>query len=258
MHCIAVLVLDTPAPGLSNKYGDFGDQGIEMMKESSLADDYQFDKFTTIGDFQVPSLEDLRAGKYDALYLSGSRCDSFDDSKVWICQLVQYLKQILDLQKEDKDFQVKLIGVCFGHQIIARAAGLPVGRNPKGWEVGLTQVMFNDEFHKTIQTAENHFHVVEMHQDTVLIDRQSLLPEQWVIVGSTNKCFCQGLYWSDHVLTFQGHPEFTTDYSNRLIESRDRDGGLPKEVCQEAMQRNRQLTNDSLMLSSIIMRFISN
>jgi GMP synthase-like glutamine amidotransferase len=44
---------------------------------------------------------------------------------------------------------VRIIGVCFGHQIVGRALGLRVGRNDDGWEVsvlpiGLTE--FGAEF----------------------------------------------------------------------------------------------------------------
>jgi GMP synthase-like glutamine amidotransferase len=30
------------------------------------------------------------------------------------------------------------LGICFGHQIICRALGGEVGRNPNGWEIGPT------------------------------------------------------------------------------------------------------------------------
>ena len=36
--------------------------------------------------------------------------------------------------------RVRLIGVCFGHQIIGRALGVKVGRSDKGWEVAVVNV----------------------------------------------------------------------------------------------------------------------
>ena len=36
--------------------------------------------------------------------------------------------------------RVRMIGVCFGHQIIARAMGVTVGRNDDGWESAVNEV----------------------------------------------------------------------------------------------------------------------
>lgn len=36
--------------------------------------------------------------------------------------------------------RVRVIGVCFGHQIVARALGAKVGRNRRGWEASVTSV----------------------------------------------------------------------------------------------------------------------
>lgn len=36
--------------------------------------------------------------------------------------------------------RVRVIGVCFGHQVIGRALGVEVKRNEKGWEAGILPV----------------------------------------------------------------------------------------------------------------------
>lgn len=36
--------------------------------------------------------------------------------------------------------RIRIIGVCFGHQIVARAMGITVGRNPDGWEAAVHDV----------------------------------------------------------------------------------------------------------------------
>lgn len=56
--------------------------------------------------------------------------NSFDD-KSWILKLVDFTKKVL---AQDR---VRLIGVCFGHQIIGRAMGVKVGRSDKGWELAV-------------------------------------------------------------------------------------------------------------------------
>jgi GMP synthase-like glutamine amidotransferase len=48
----------------------------------------------------------------------------------WINQLVEFVSSIID-----KHPKVKIVGICFGHQIVARAMGGQVIKNPLGWEV---------------------------------------------------------------------------------------------------------------------------
>ncbi len=56
--------------------------------------------------------------------------DSFADTP-WINKLVDYVAKILSKTR------VRVIGVCFGHQIVGRALKAGVGRNPKGWEAAV-------------------------------------------------------------------------------------------------------------------------
>lgn len=58
---------------------------------------------------------------------------SFDNDP-WILRLVDFTKDVL---AQDR---VRLIGICFGHQIIGRALGVTVGRNTDGWEVSVCKV----------------------------------------------------------------------------------------------------------------------
>lgn len=65
--------------------------------------------------------------------------DSFA-STPWTTALVTFVEKVL------AQHRVKLIGVCFGHQIIGRAMGAKVGRNvSKGWEVSVTDVDLTTE-----------------------------------------------------------------------------------------------------------------
>lgn len=59
--------------------------------------------------------------------------NSFDDSP-WIKILVEYTASVL---AQDR---VRIIAVCFGHQIVGRAMGVKVGRNPDGWETAVHDV----------------------------------------------------------------------------------------------------------------------
>lgn len=64
--------------------------------------------------------------------------DSFADAP-WILKLVEYTKRCVEEKR------IRLIGVCFGHQIIARAMGVKVGRNPDGWEAAVNEVQLSEK-----------------------------------------------------------------------------------------------------------------
>ena len=68
-------------------------------------------------------------GQWPLAY-AGTEYDSFENHP-WILKLVEFTQKVL---AQDR---VKIIGVCFGHQIVARALGTEVGRNPKGWETAV-------------------------------------------------------------------------------------------------------------------------
>lgn len=57
----------------------------------------------------------------------------------WILQLVEFTSKVL---AQDR---VRLVGVCFGHQIIARALGAKVGSNDLGWEVAVYDVDLTED-----------------------------------------------------------------------------------------------------------------
>jgi GMP synthase-like glutamine amidotransferase len=63
--------------------------------------------------------------------------NSFDDAP-WILRLVDFTKKVLEQDR------VRIIGVCFGHQIVGRALGLPVGRSDQGWEVSVVPVQLTE------------------------------------------------------------------------------------------------------------------
>jgi GMP synthase-like glutamine amidotransferase len=84
---------------------------------------WQFERFNTTRQ-QYPDSFD----NYDAVLLTGSRADAFSDEP-W----VQTLRtRVTDLLRQRKP----LLGICFGHQLIALCMGAEVGRAPQGWGMG--------------------------------------------------------------------------------------------------------------------------
>jgi GMP synthase-like glutamine amidotransferase len=132
---IAILECDTPLQNTNLKYGGYGGVFTSLLHKAATSltpplstSDLDITKFDVVTAQEYPSLSSI-----DAILISGSRHTSFDDDP-WILKLVDFVKEIL---AQDR---VRIIGVCFGHQVVGRAMGMKVGRSDKGWEVSVTDV----------------------------------------------------------------------------------------------------------------------
>jgi GMP synthase (glutamine-hydrolysing) len=186
---------------LRDSVGDYG----EMF--TRLLDGHGF-------DFQIFSVVDgeFPAGTEDAdgWLITGSKHGVYEDHD-WIPPLE-------DLIRDIRDAGQPLVGVCFGHQIIAQALGGKVAKFDGGWSIGRTEYDFGD--HKLALNA--------WHQDQV-IDA----PEGAEIIASTDFCANAAMMIGDKILTIQPHPEFTAPLVAGLIEHRGR-GNVPDALLDAA------------------------
>jgi GMP synthase-like glutamine amidotransferase len=73
---------------------------------------------------ELPPLDD----SFDGYVLSGSRHGAYEQLP-WIADLLAWTRDAVASRR-------RLLGVCFGHQVIAAALGGSVTPNPAGFEVG--------------------------------------------------------------------------------------------------------------------------
>jgi GMP synthase-like glutamine amidotransferase len=164
-----------------------------------------------------PGLEfvvyDVEQGEYpaaidevDAYLITGSKSSVYDD-KPWIGVLMDFVRE---LDRRHK----KLVGICFGHQLVAHALGGKTGKSPKGWGVGLHTHRFS-EVPPWHDQGDMDFDILVTHQDQVV----KIAHGSRVLAGSE---FCENAVCQvgDHILTFQGHPEFVSAYSREIMEFR--------------------------------------
>ena len=117
--------------------------------------------------------------------------------------------------------RVPVVGICFGHQIIAQALGGRVEKFPGGWQVG------PQEYDFVGQTLTLN----AWHQDQVIAP-----PEGAEVIATHPSCRYAGLRYGDAALSVQAHPEFDNDFFGSLIEARGR-GLVPEPVLQAAVSR---------------------
>lgn len=187
-------VMDQFQPTFGNYPGMF--QNLLGRDESIIYTNYD------VEHGQYPS----RVDECDGYVMTGSRYSVYDD-QAWIHRLKRYVVELHETRS-------KLIGVCFGHQMVAEALGGKTEAAAVGWRAGISRndVLRQESF---MTPCLDSFNLVFMHQDQV-----TKLPPGAALLASSPQCPNAMFRLDDHILAIQGHPEFSKKYSQVLIELR--------------------------------------
>ena len=156
----------------------------------------------------------------DGYLITGSKLSVYDNVR-WI----RDLENFVCLLHSKKKF---LLGVCFGHQLIAKALGGEVKKAQVGWVLGLQEYTFHNHF-PWLENPNKDIKLIHSHQDQV-----TNLPEGTTLVASNNSVPNAMYFIGDHIMSIQGHPEFTNEYAYDVVCKR-RDI-LGEELFQSAEQ----------------------
>ncbi|GHD34333.1 glutamine amidotransferase-related protein [Halioglobus pacificus] len=196
---LGILKTDAVLPKWVPEFGEYPDMFVALL--GRIDPDLEF------------AVYDVEEGEYpaeidevDAYLITGSKSSVYED-KPWIHRLIEFVRE-LDARKK------KIVGICFGHQLVAQALGGLTEKSPKGWGVGLHTHEFDSspDWHDGGSAA---FKVLVSHQDQVVRNAEG----GQTLAGSE---FCENavVQVGDHILTFQGHPEFLPAYSREIMDYR--------------------------------------
>lgn len=221
---LCILDNDTLAPAMQPRYGSYGRMFCRLFERLGIPDTHELFR-TEHGEY--PS---SYAG-YDAVLLTGSRADSFSDAP-WVQRLRDEVTQLLRTD-------TCLLGVCFGHQLIALCLGAPVGRAAQGWGAGRMAYDWQ---------GLGPIHLLASHQDQV-----HALPPGGRLLASNDFCPVAAFSVGQRVLCVQPHPEFEPDYSAFLLESRRH---LLGEHGFQSRLDGLQQGHDGLRVAAEMLRFV--
>ncbi|WP_299551784.1 type 1 glutamine amidotransferase [uncultured Tateyamaria sp.] len=153
---------------------------------------FEFETFNVV-DMDFPDGPDV----CDGWLITGSKHGAYDD--------LPFIPPLEDLIRGIHAASRPMVGICFGHQIIAQAMGGKVVKFDGGWSVGRREYDYKGE-----TLAVNAW-----HQDQVVE-----LPEGAEVIGSNDFCENAALVYGDRIWTIQPHPEFGADMVDALATHR--------------------------------------
>ena len=190
---LAILETGRPPGDLADTFGDY-----PAMFAALLGDGFAIESFD-VQHGQFP-----KAGAHDGYLITGSAAGVYDPLP-WIAPLLDFIRTTKN---------AKMVGICFGHQVMAEALGGHVEKSDKGWGAGLHR--YRIDVVEPWMDPVASIAVPASHQDQVVVQ-----PPHTEVVASSSFTPFAGLAWTDRpAISFQFHPEFSADFAKALIEKR--------------------------------------
>lgn len=179
----------------------------------------------------------------DAILITGSPAGVYDDYP-WMAPLMDFIRWAAAARTPQ-------VGICFGHQAIAHALGAEVGKSEKGWGIGrhVYDVVAPQDW---MDAPPAQFSLGVSHQDQV----KTLPPGAIQVARSTFCEFAALAYPSAKAISFQGHPEFSAQFSCALYGIR-KGKALSVDMVEDAEQ-SLQAPIDNELVGEWIARFLRN
>ena len=159
--------------------------------------------------------------------ISGSKHGVYDD--------LPFIAPLEDFVRKIYAAQVPLVGICFGHQIMAQALGGKTEKFSGGWSVGRV----------TYDFGEDALSLNAWHQDQVIQP-----PPGATTIASTDFCAHAGLAYDGKAYSIQPHPEFEPQEVEMLLKSRA-PGVVPDDIIETALSTNGMPTDNEVMADRI-------
>lgn len=228
----ALLLAARDSEYVIDKYGGYFNVFVSAFGE----EDESWDLYRVV-DGEFPAVDDLDT--YDGFVISGSPFDAYSN-EIWIIKLCILLR-VLDAMEK------RVLGICFGHQVICRALGGKVAKSVTGWDIGLRGVNLqtqllpsrlqsalmenedDDNDDQTVTQFPASLSIIKIHQDEVWE-----VPPEAKVIASSDKTGVEMYTIEDHIMGIQGHPEYTQDILLNLIDRLRANNSIQLEFADNA------------------------
>lgn len=158
--------------------------------------------------FEVVPVKDgvLPAGPqaFDGYVVTGSPASVNNDSLPWVGALLAFIREVHAARQP-------LIGLCFGHQAVARALGGQVARHAAGWGLG-TAITHWPQARPWMRPAQSTTTLMAAHNEQV-----TRMPEGAECLGGSDFCPIGSMQIGQHIWTTQYHPEMPLVFMQALL-----------------------------------------
>jgi GMP synthase-like glutamine amidotransferase len=226
---IAILETGGPPPELDLTHGDYPSMFIKALNVTRPFKVYK------AYNGELPDMDEDLSG----LLITGSPSGVYE-AEVWIADLMDYLRGL--------DPALPVVGICFGHQIMAQAWGGRVEKSHKGWGIGLHEYKIYDlkAWEALGGRGQTSISVAVSHQDQVVEKPQEAL----VLAGSDFTPFGSLYYTQRKALSFQCHPEFCEGFAEDLLRVR-RGKRIEATLADQALMSLKAPSDRELVLGAI-------
>jgi GMP synthase-like glutamine amidotransferase len=192
---IGLLLCDDVDASAQEQFGTY-----EQMFRNSLDPLEQDFILTPIRCFEDEILPDPK--QFDGFIITGSRYSVYEDLP-WITSLLDFVRKCWELE-------IKVVGICFGHQLIAHALGGKTEKAEVGWGFGIQSAKITEK--KPWMTDSGNlngdlYNLIVIHQDQV-VD----LPPHFKTIAENDFCPNSMIVAGNKMLGIQGHPEFGKEF----------------------------------------------
>lgn len=203
---IGILEAGRNRDGLRERHGSYPDMFERLLSRADPS--LRFRTYVVVEDEFPASVAEC-----DAWLVTGSKHTAFDRLP-WMLRLEAFLREAMEAERP-------IVGICFGHQIMAQAMGGTVSRAAEGWGLGVHRY----DIHSApdwMEAPPTAICLSAVHQDQV-----TELPEGASVIASSDFCTAAIVNYGDKALTIQAHPEFDRSFVGDLVGEFEKDGQAP-------------------------------
>jgi GMP synthase (glutamine-hydrolysing) len=195
---LCILVAGNTVPALAERRGEFATWIRDGVGDAWAGDWIEVDIRT---DAPLPAVGDV-----DGFFITGSS-SSVTERAPWMLRAEGYIREI-------DAAGTPLLGICFGHQLIAQALGGDVQKNPRGREIGTVQVNVTES--DPLFGGEPR----EIDANASHVDSVAKVPERARVLASTSLDPVAAFAVGDAIRAVQFHPEFDGDVMRGYLTAR--------------------------------------